>query len=380
MLLTVIGSYYVFATAPSSTFTISPGIYPGAPSYTIWREGDYYFAKNSNGKIEFWGTDASQVIQAAIDALSYPDYGSILLKSNIEITNSIILNKRCRLFGEGKFLPQLAIIADVDGIIITNNDAEVSNIYFISKSSTYTHSAILVNTTSSNVIHVTLQNLYFYRAAAEYGWGGTAIKLQAIGHGIGFCHIINVDILGAWNYGIYIYANGGDAGTYANGNYFNDISIGGTKYGIYIDKEGGAVTNNNLFVNIGVNQGTSGQETALYIEGDHNTFLDVKVWDTSSDQLAFNITSDARWTEIIGATFNNNRWINNGERTLLLTGYWIASAGNIGNLLITALPNPDTSTWGTNMTGAIWYDTTYGCIAYWNGTHVLYISGSTTPP
>jgi len=54
--------FYVLAPTPSSTFWISGGIYPGAPSYTIFREGSNYFAKDSNGEIEFSGTNASEII------------------------------------------------------------------------------------------------------------------------------------------------------------------------------------------------------------------------------------------------------------------------------------------------------------------------------
>ena len=48
ILLTGIGIGIIYGTSapvPSSTFNLSPGIYPGAPSFTIWREGDNYFAK-----------------------------------------------------------------------------------------------------------------------------------------------------------------------------------------------------------------------------------------------------------------------------------------------------------------------------------------------
>ena len=100
VLLTVIGSYYAFAATPTSTFTISPGIYPGAPSYTIWKEGNTYFAKNSNGKIEFSGTNASQVInQAKVSG------GVIFLKeATYTLTDSIDLTgyDNLSIVGEGR--------------------------------------------------------------------------------------------------------------------------------------------------------------------------------------------------------------------------------------------------------------------------------------
>jgi len=89
--------YYVFAVSPSSAFTISSGVYPGAPCYTVWREGDYYFAKDANGEIDYSGTDASQIIQSALD------HGkSVFVKKGLYIiTASLQLNTLNYLFGEG---------------------------------------------------------------------------------------------------------------------------------------------------------------------------------------------------------------------------------------------------------------------------------------
>jgi len=56
----------VFAQSPSSTFTISGGVYPGAPSYTIWNEGSDYFAKDANGLLAYSGTNASQIITSCV--------------------------------------------------------------------------------------------------------------------------------------------------------------------------------------------------------------------------------------------------------------------------------------------------------------------------
>ena len=61
----LLGAYIGYALTPTTTFTISPGVYPGAPDYTIWKEGSNYFAKNKYGEIEFSGTNASQVINNA---------------------------------------------------------------------------------------------------------------------------------------------------------------------------------------------------------------------------------------------------------------------------------------------------------------------------
>jgi len=51
------------------TFYISEGVYPGSVDYTIWREGSNYYAKNAYGRIDYSGTNCSDVIMSCIDNL-----------------------------------------------------------------------------------------------------------------------------------------------------------------------------------------------------------------------------------------------------------------------------------------------------------------------
>jgi len=94
------GIVYVFAVSPSSTFTISSGIYPGAPTYTIWREGSNYFAKDANGVIAYSGTAAATVIQDVFSQLP----PMVFFKSGIyDITGStVIAYTPIIIEGEGK--------------------------------------------------------------------------------------------------------------------------------------------------------------------------------------------------------------------------------------------------------------------------------------
>jgi len=75
----LLGSLVAYAATPSSTFWISSGVYPGASSYTVWKEGSDYFAKDSNGWIEFSGTNASDLMQDSIDSVIAAQGGTILL-------------------------------------------------------------------------------------------------------------------------------------------------------------------------------------------------------------------------------------------------------------------------------------------------------------
>lgn len=94
----------------ASTFWISSGVYPGAPSYTIWGEPTsaptMYFAKNAYGAIDYSGTNASAVIQAALGALTAGRTWKekVVLKGNFEVNNPLILPSFTTFEVNGKIL------------------------------------------------------------------------------------------------------------------------------------------------------------------------------------------------------------------------------------------------------------------------------------
>jgi len=96
----LLGAYIGYALTPTTTFTISPGVYPGAPDYTIWKEGSNYFAKNSNGELEFSGTNATQVIINVFSSASDGDTVYIK-KGSYPVTARIWVNKSLTIFGDG---------------------------------------------------------------------------------------------------------------------------------------------------------------------------------------------------------------------------------------------------------------------------------------
>jgi hypothetical protein len=93
--------FYVVAQTPTSTHWIESGIYPGAPSYTVWKEGSNYFAKDANGQIDYSGSDADTVINAVANSLTqgilYLTVGTYVLDSGIVVSGK----DKFQIIGEG---------------------------------------------------------------------------------------------------------------------------------------------------------------------------------------------------------------------------------------------------------------------------------------
>jgi len=114
---------YVFAASSTIPFTISGGNYPGAPSYTIWREGSNYFAKNASGVIEFSGTNASQVINNALS-----NGGRIFCKAGTYIIDStLLIGDDTWLIGEGIDKTIFYLADNANCRIVNNTDQTNGN-------------------------------------------------------------------------------------------------------------------------------------------------------------------------------------------------------------------------------------------------------------
>jgi hypothetical protein len=65
---------YVLAQGGSTPITISSGVYPGAPTYTIYADGSTYYSKSSSGVV------SSSVNAATIFNTAISGGGNILVK------------------------------------------------------------------------------------------------------------------------------------------------------------------------------------------------------------------------------------------------------------------------------------------------------------
>jgi hypothetical protein len=99
----------VFVHAQSTTFTISQGIYPSPFSFTIWREGNTFYAKNPYGVIQYSGTSGETVVNNAMNVLEATPYGgAIVFLKGLYPLNNLFWNetsgKQLVFIGEGKDL------------------------------------------------------------------------------------------------------------------------------------------------------------------------------------------------------------------------------------------------------------------------------------
>ena len=276
----LLGAYIGFSASPSSTFMISGGIYPGAPSYTIWKEGSNYFAKNSNGELEFSGTNASQVILSANNALT--DGGVIYLKSGTYQlgTTKLLLSTKVSLIGEGRDYVTLE----------------------------YTGSDYAIETTTTGVFS------YYSRLAG--------FRVKGTSSGAGGIHFFKTlyakieDVLVQdFTNGVGIYVDGQDKGAFWNSLY--DIFVFNCSVGLKFTGTTARANQNNVFggriddcatgvhikrgqhnnfFGLDVSDGTTG-----FLIEDTRNFLDSPWLETLT--IGLNITSD--WNIIINPFFGN---------------------------------------------------------------------------
>jgi len=91
--------------SPLSTFYLSGGVYPQG-SFTIWREGSYYYAKNAYGFIQVTSNNFTYLWNTCLDA--FPAYGgTILLKAGYYLGYIIIDRDGVIVKGEGCYGTQV---------------------------------------------------------------------------------------------------------------------------------------------------------------------------------------------------------------------------------------------------------------------------------
>lgn len=78
----LIGAYIAYSQTPTTTLYVTPGLYPGAVSFTAWREGSDYFIKSAFGGLSYSGTNISQIANAAMASAAS---GKLFFRSGVYV-------------------------------------------------------------------------------------------------------------------------------------------------------------------------------------------------------------------------------------------------------------------------------------------------------
>jgi hypothetical protein len=184
------GIWYVRTSSENS------GVYPGAPSYTIWTDGaGDYFAKDAYGNLAFSGKNASYVIESAIYALPHvlvslpfgnnptihaPSGTIYFTAQQFNITNRILipLGSRLTLIGQGTSF-QTPGTGLNGGTQIISSDPK--GCLYALDYGTLTNGTYVSSVTGSNL---DIEHMEFYQKAALANASAYAVNLSGGSQGI----------------------------------------------------------------------------------------------------------------------------------------------------------------------------------------------------
>jgi len=333
-ILVLVPTIQIVYASPLSTFYLSGGIYPQA-TYTVWKEGSYYYAKNAYGFQPSWSksTNASFVIQKAINATNV--YGGTvkIASGQFILTKTIELQPAVFLVGSGKEVKNkgtvLVLNTDIDGIRVMRDlvdsfqGTKISDLTIWANSTTYTHSGIVIE--QSGAWGLWLDNLNIWRSITKShtGVGITLTPPNETDVGIMRATCSNTYIQG-FEIGIYFHVAYNK--TFVNDNYFTNVDTCYCGIGVYLhDSYGtepstaGYGINHNSFINVKAYGGTGATWAThawLIDYGTANTLLRCFAGDLTVDSYGLAIGNDSLRT-VISYGSMPHKFENNGTGTIL---------------------------------------------------------------
>lgn len=248
LLSSLITGIAVYATSTPQIMTISGGSYPGNSTVTVWRDGNLnYFAKNLYGVIIAADTDASTVIQYAIDYAAGDEFGTLsgsvyIQKGTYNITTTLTVPDSSNLviYGDGMYSTWLRAdptLGATDPIFYfdaqldaTRAGAEFKDIGFLGQSG-YGYTGVH--------IYASPHYTNFYRCSFT-GFSHAGIQIQE-----SYDHVIKDCKIGANYVGVWLEGNTTQAITILT---IGESVINSNTYGIYLTSYFNSVhiTNNDI--------------------------------------------------------------------------------------------------------------------------------------
>ena len=290
-------------------------------SYIVYEEGGTYYAKNGRtGQIEFSGTDASEVIQRAIDALGDRG-GRVFLKSGgYVLTKPIVMRSRVRLEGEEMQATELVVSGDFPAIKIEGSSpadvdrvirVTVSGILITGTGTGYPncHGITVVNANEVKVLDVTIYNCragvymknvwqaYLYRLLLDHNHIGIFVDYPSEGY-VNALNIAHVQIAGSESHGALLRGISGCK------VYGLEVLRSGSD-GIHI---GGGVWNEFVSVLVDMNNGVGlymniGDPPFDYLKG----FRFIDLWSGSNGNSGV-VVENGLWIDFIGGQVEANKY------------------------------------------------------------------------
>ena len=294
-------------------------------SYIIRINGSTFEAVNAHtGKIDYSGTDASSVIQSAINAGA----GKVFLKrGRYNLSSELTINEGVVLEGEVLGAP---LVTDKRTVLVTYKDtdfitlkggSELKNLD-IAMGTALSDSHAILNITSSSGVDfqkpIIIDNV-FVSGAIEAN--GSALKLSIDSDAnVSGVLVRNFSWYG-FNKGVELILNSSYPSASISGNRFFGLTGKSSKYFIYLDTQGIGTPylSTNQFLGV-ILQCTSGSLRGIYIgaKANANQFIGTSIYDVPSSSYGVEICSGTEGTLLIGRVY---KVLDNGTRTKIINPY-----------------------------------------------------------
>lgn len=220
----MLGIFIGYAATPTIQMHLTGGPYPGAPTYSITREGSNYFAKDKYGAIGYSGTNASDVIipTMANNSMTFLSPGTYYLTHTLTATK--LYNYTLRGSGTSSILKMTT-----NKTVIAINGTSGNHLQYITLESFfiegYHPSAYATDKSNIQFYYVDRSNI---QDITMYSGCGNGIKLDhsntvqitnvkttdLMGNGIWMLScadntVSNAKIWGCFGYGLFLQSTGG---------------------------------------------------------------------------------------------------------------------------------------------------------------------------